>query len=201
MALVQVVARHHRHSAARRVRSSDERRISSASCSERRRCALAVSIAFSATTYPRKPPPWPPERPLCTKMTGERGGGLRHGGALAAIHCRRAAAIILRVMGGVAALHPEEVCVNILDPHGSWRKRFFALGKTFDHHASDKAGDAWRSIVCRPAWKQRMESLLVSTGVVAPAEIGDKTQPRLHPRSALQENLCRSSSASWLRPS
>ena len=52
----------------------------------------------------------------------------------------------------------------------------FALGKTFDHHASDKAGDAWRSIVCRPAWKQRMESLLVSTGVVALAEIGDKTQ-------------------------
>lgn len=52
----------------------------------------------------------------------------------------------------------------------------FALGKTFDHHASDKAGDAWGSIVCRPAWKQRMESLLVSTGVVALAEIGDKTQ-------------------------
>ena len=38
------------------------------------------------------------------------------------------------------------------------------------------AGDAWWSIVCKPAWTSCMESLLVSTGVVALAEIGDKTQ-------------------------
>ena len=37
---------------ARRVRSSDERRISSARCSERRRCSLAASMAFSEATYP-----------------------------------------------------------------------------------------------------------------------------------------------------
>ena len=50
------------------------------------------------------------------------------------------------------------------------------LGKTFDHHASDSAGDAWWSIVCNTGLEPIMEALLVSTGVVALAEIGDKTQ-------------------------
>ena len=49
-------------------------------------------------------------------------------------------------------------------------------GKTFDCHASFMVGDAWRSIVMLPAVESLMESLLVSTGVVALAEIGDKTQ-------------------------
>jgi Ca2+/H+ antiporter, TMEM165/GDT1 family len=50
------------------------------------------------------------------------------------------------------------------------------LGKTFDHNASDWAGDAsWSIVLCRPGM-YHMESLLVSTGVVALAEIGDKTQ-------------------------
>lgn len=51
-----------------------------------------------------------------------------------------------------------------------------ALGKTFDHSASVLAGVAWWSFVRCPAAETRMESLLVSTGVVALAEIGDKTQ-------------------------
>jgi putative Ca2+/H+ antiporter (TMEM165/GDT1 family) len=38
------------------------------------------------------------------------------------------------------------------------------------------AGDASWSFVFEPAWEITMESLLVSTGVVALAEIGDKTQ-------------------------
>ena len=51
-----------------------------------------------------------------------------------------------------------------------------APGKTFDHNASDLAGDVLWSFVCvRPEYPP-MESLLVSTGVVALAEIGDKTQ-------------------------
>ncbi|MEY5100656.1 MAG: hypothetical protein RJA36_3375 [Pseudomonadota bacterium] len=49
-------------------------------------------------------------------------------------------------------------------------------GKTFDHSASVQAGDAPWSIVRNPASLFVMESLLVSTGVVALAEIGDKTQ-------------------------
>ena len=52
----------------------------------------------------------------------------------------------------------------------------FALGKTFDHHASDSAGEAWWSFVCNTGPEPIMEALLVSTGVVALAEIGDKTQ-------------------------
>ena len=52
----------------------------------------------------------------------------------------------------------------------------FMLGKTFDHDASDSAGDAWWSIVCNTGLEPIMEALLVSTGVVALAEIGDKTQ-------------------------
>ena len=52
----------------------------------------------------------------------------------------------------------------------------FALGKTFDHHASDSAGDARWSFVCNTGLETFMEALLVSTGVVALAEIGDKTQ-------------------------
>lgn len=48
-------------------------------------------------------------------------------------------------------------------------------GKTFDHCASDWAGDApWSCVLAGPG--VIMESLLVSTGVVALAEIGDKTQ-------------------------
>ena len=50
------------------------------------------------------------------------------------------------------------------------------LGETFDHHASDLAGDAWWSTVCNTGLEPIMEALLVSTGVVALAEIGDKTQ-------------------------
>lgn len=48
-------------------------------------------------------------------------------------------------------------------------------GKTFDHIASALAGETLWSFVCNPAL-EIMESLLVSTGVVALAEIGDKTQ-------------------------
>lgn len=49
-------------------------------------------------------------------------------------------------------------------------------GETFDHDASDKAGDAPWSIVrfLRPG--VFMESFFVSTGVIVLAEIGDKTQ-------------------------
>ena len=50
------------------------------------------------------------------------------------------------------------------------------LGKTFDHTASVLAGVASWSFVRCPAWETHMESLLVSTGVVSLAEIGDKTQ-------------------------
>ena len=50
------------------------------------------------------------------------------------------------------------------------------LGKTFDHFASALAGEAWWSIVAAPALETCMEALLISTGVVALAEIGDKTQ-------------------------
>lgn len=49
------------------------------------------------------------------------------------------------------------------------------LGKTFDHRASFLAGDAPWSIVQKSGLGASMESLLVSTGVVALAEIGDKT--------------------------
>jgi putative Ca2+/H+ antiporter (TMEM165/GDT1 family) len=50
------------------------------------------------------------------------------------------------------------------------------LGKTFDHRASGLAGEASWSIVRPSGLGTLMESLLVSTGVVALAEIGDKTQ-------------------------
>jgi len=53
-----------------------------------------------------------------------------------------------------------------------------SLGKTFDHIASGLGRVAsWSSVFIRP-WNPLsiMESLLVSTGVVALAEIGDKTQ-------------------------
>ena len=50
------------------------------------------------------------------------------------------------------------------------------LGKTFDHIAFRSAGDATWSFVFAPALESLMEALLVSTGVVALAEIGDKTQ-------------------------
>lgn len=50
------------------------------------------------------------------------------------------------------------------------------LGKTFDHFASALAGEALWSSVFEPAVEIFMEALLVSTGVVALAEIGDKTQ-------------------------
>ena len=50
------------------------------------------------------------------------------------------------------------------------------LGKTFDHNASRWAGDASWSIVNRRPRIKQVNSLLVSTGVVALAEIGDKTQ-------------------------
>jgi hypothetical protein len=66
----------------------------------------------------------------------------------------------------------EEAYVNTLGTQAmaqavSW------LGKTFDHFASALAGEASWPLVFEPAWER---SLLVSTGVVALAEIGDKTQ-------------------------
>jgi Ca2+/H+ antiporter, TMEM165/GDT1 family len=53
------------------------------------------------------------------------------------------------------------------------------LGKTFDLDASNQAGGASWSIVFSPVWEHLenlVEALLVSTGAVALAEIGDKTQ-------------------------
>jgi putative Ca2+/H+ antiporter (TMEM165/GDT1 family) len=52
------------------------------------------------------------------------------------------------------------------------------LGETFDFPRSGPAGRAaWKVMVCaRPAPVLFMETLLVSTGLVAIAEIGDKTQ-------------------------
>jgi putative Ca2+/H+ antiporter (TMEM165/GDT1 family) len=51
------------------------------------------------------------------------------------------------------------------------------LGKTFDHVASGMAGEAAWSWVFGPAWEHnKLEAFLISTGVVALAEIGDKTQ-------------------------
>lgn len=50
------------------------------------------------------------------------------------------------------------------------------LGETFDHIASALAGEAKRSIALYLAWKPVMQAFFVSTGVVALAEIGDKTQ-------------------------
>jgi putative Ca2+/H+ antiporter (TMEM165/GDT1 family) len=50
------------------------------------------------------------------------------------------------------------------------------LGKTFDHAAFGLAGDAAWSIISCPAWEQQLEAFLISTGIVALAEIGDKTQ-------------------------
>ncbi len=50
------------------------------------------------------------------------------------------------------------------------------LGKTFDHVASDWPGMPRGHSSVEPAWNLNMEALLVSTGVVALAEIGDKTQ-------------------------
>lgn len=52
----------------------------------------------------------------------------------------------------------------------------FGLGETFDCSASCLAGEALWSIVSHPARKSYMEALLVSTGTVTLAEIGDKTQ-------------------------
>jgi putative Ca2+/H+ antiporter (TMEM165/GDT1 family) len=49
-------------------------------------------------------------------------------------------------------------------------------GKTFDHDASVQAAEASWSFVFGSGLGAFMESLLVSTGVVALAEIGDKTQ-------------------------
>lgn len=50
------------------------------------------------------------------------------------------------------------------------------LGETFDHIACALAGEAKWSIVLYLAWEPLMEAFFVSTGVVALAEIGDKTQ-------------------------
>ena len=50
-------------------------------------------------------------------------------------------------------------------------------GKTFDRMVSDMAGEIMRSIVCKPARRNnKVDAFLVSTGIVALAEIGDKTQ-------------------------
>ena len=50
------------------------------------------------------------------------------------------------------------------------------FGKTFDHAASAWAGDAAWSLESKPARSLSLEAFLVSTGLVALAEIGDKTQ-------------------------
>jgi Ca2+/H+ antiporter, TMEM165/GDT1 family len=49
-------------------------------------------------------------------------------------------------------------------------------GETFDHAAFALAGGAAWSFVPTPAGESRLEAFLVSAGVVALAEIGDKTQ-------------------------
>jgi putative Ca2+/H+ antiporter (TMEM165/GDT1 family) len=51
-----------------------------------------------------------------------------------------------------------------------------SLGKTFDHFASALAGSASWSSVSHTGLGNKMEALFISTGVVALAEIGDKTQ-------------------------
>lgn len=52
----------------------------------------------------------------------------------------------------------------------------FKLGKTFDHIAFGLAGEAaWSFVLFRPR-SIALEAFLVSTGIVALAEIGDKTQ-------------------------
>jgi putative Ca2+/H+ antiporter (TMEM165/GDT1 family) len=56
-----------------------------------------------------------------------------------------------------------------------WCKQPKQPGKTFDRANTGLAGD-WRGHRFVPALEFTMESLLVSTGVVALAEIGDKTQ-------------------------
>jgi putative Ca2+/H+ antiporter (TMEM165/GDT1 family) len=50
------------------------------------------------------------------------------------------------------------------------------LGETFDHTAFALAGGAAWSFVHRPAGNHPLEAFLISTGIVALAEIGDKTQ-------------------------
>ena len=72
----------------------------------------------------------------------------------------------------------DETRFNMLDP-----SRIMAqvvpstLGETFDCAASGPAGDARGHSVCpSPAAELPLEAFLVSTGVVALAEIGDKTQ-------------------------
>ena len=60
-------------------------------------------------------------------------------------------------------------------PFAAWRKQFFPVpGQTFDH-ATFRAGKAPWSIV-NSGRDRSMEAFLVSTGIVALAEIGDKTQ-------------------------
>lgn len=60
---------------------------------------------------------------------------------------------------------------------GPWRKRFvFQLGKTFDRGTSDQAGECVVNRASSGLAMFDMEALLISTGVVALAEIGDKTQ-------------------------
>jgi putative Ca2+/H+ antiporter (TMEM165/GDT1 family) len=50
------------------------------------------------------------------------------------------------------------------------------LGETFDHIAFGLAGEATWSLVFIPPRSITLEAFLVSTGIVALAEIGDKTQ-------------------------
>jgi putative Ca2+/H+ antiporter (TMEM165/GDT1 family) len=49
-------------------------------------------------------------------------------------------------------------------------------GETFDHADTGRAGGAAWSSVNQPAREKTLEAFLVSTGVVALAEVGDKTQ-------------------------
>lgn len=50
------------------------------------------------------------------------------------------------------------------------------FGETFDRVGAGMAGGATRSSVSTRPWSEVLEALLVSTGIVALAEIGDKTQ-------------------------
>ena len=76
---------------------------------------------------------------------------------------------------GSSRLAAAGVRVNILGPHGHGANSF-KPGKTFDHIAPGWAGEAvWSLVLPRPPGVF-MEAFLISTGVVALGEMGDKTQ-------------------------
>jgi Ca2+/H+ antiporter, TMEM165/GDT1 family len=86
-----------------------------------------------------------------------------------------AARIAARSSLGSSRPAPAGVRVNRLGPHGHGANSF-QPGKTFDRTASARAGVAVWSSVFSPAPGVLMEAFLVSTGIVALGEMGDKTQ-------------------------